>query len=117
MPTSLYEYRKLTEKERKKLAEERKARGFPPHQPPHLVLDLDPAAGLARGPGVTDEDRSSGDRIEREGLSFHETVHATYRIWAERHPERIKVLDASLDPDEVAEAALSEIRSLLAEKA
>ena len=39
MPTSLYEYRKLTEKERKKLVEERKARGFPPHQPPHLALN------------------------------------------------------------------------------
>jgi len=82
-----------------------------------FFLDLDPAAGLARGPGVTDEDRSGGDRIEREELSFHETVRATYRIWAERHPERIKVLDASRSAEEVAEAALSEIRSLLAEKA
>jgi putative transposase len=35
----MYEYRKLTPKQRQKLVEERLARGYPPHQPPHLPLD------------------------------------------------------------------------------
>lgn len=79
-----------------------------------FFLDLDPAAGLARGPGVTAGDPSSGDRIEREGLAFHERVRAGYREWARRHPERIKVLDAAQSPETVAAAALAEIRRLLA---
>ena len=35
----MYEYRKLTLKQRQQLVEERKAKGHPPHQPPHLALD------------------------------------------------------------------------------
>ncbi|HEX6386906.1 MAG TPA: hypothetical protein VF177_19770, partial [Anaerolineae bacterium] len=35
----MYEYRKLTPKERQKLVEERLSRGYPPHRPPHLALD------------------------------------------------------------------------------
>jgi putative transposase len=31
----MYEYRKLTPEERRELIEERRARGFPPHSPPH----------------------------------------------------------------------------------
>jgi len=31
----MYEYRKLTPEERKKVVEERIARGYPPHRPPH----------------------------------------------------------------------------------
>lgn len=33
----MYDYRKLTPSERQKLVEERIARGFPPHQPPHPI--------------------------------------------------------------------------------
>ena len=35
----MYEYRKLTSEQRKQLVEERLSWGYPPHQPPHLVLD------------------------------------------------------------------------------
>ncbi|MEJ2733933.1 MAG: transposase [Anaerolineae bacterium] len=35
----MYEYRKLTPEQRQTLVEERRLRGHPPHQPPHLVLD------------------------------------------------------------------------------
>jgi len=35
----MYEYRKLTPEERRKLIEERKARGLPPHSPPHPCQD------------------------------------------------------------------------------
>ncbi len=35
----MYEYRKLSEKERAELVKERLAKGHPPHQPPHLVRD------------------------------------------------------------------------------
>jgi putative transposase len=35
----MYEYRKLTAEQRQKLVDERQARGYLPHQPPHLALD------------------------------------------------------------------------------
>lgn len=35
----MYEYRKLTPEERRKLVQERVARGYPPHEPPHPVQD------------------------------------------------------------------------------
>lgn len=35
----MYEYRKLTLKQRAELVEQRLARGFPPHEPPHQVRD------------------------------------------------------------------------------
>lgn len=35
----MYEYRKLSLEERKKLVEERRKRGFPLHQPPHLGVN------------------------------------------------------------------------------
>ncbi len=79
-----------------------------------FFLDLDPAQGLARGPGVTAADASGGDRIERESLAFHERVRAAYRELAAQHPERVQVLDAAQPPAAVAAAALSVLRRLLA---
>ena len=35
----MYEYRKLTPAERTELIEHRRARGYPPHSPPHPVRD------------------------------------------------------------------------------
>ena len=37
----MYEYRKLTSEERRKLIEERKSRGLPPHSPPHPRQDAE----------------------------------------------------------------------------
>jgi putative transposase len=35
----MYEYRKLTQEQRAELVQQRRARGFPPHSPPHPVRD------------------------------------------------------------------------------
>jgi putative transposase len=35
----MYEYRKLTPQQRQQLVEERLARGYPPHQPPHPIRE------------------------------------------------------------------------------
>jgi dTMP kinase len=42
------------------------------------------------------------DRIERENGGFREAVGAGFRIVAERFPERVRALDASLPIDEIA---------------
>lgn len=55
-----------------------------------LLLDLDPAVGLAR-----QKDRS---RMEAEALPFHTSVRAGFLALAAQHPERFRVLDAARPP-------------------
>jgi dTMP kinase len=66
---------------------------------PHLtvVLDIDPAVGLARAAG-----QRSPDRIEQESVAFHGRVRAGFCQLAAADPARYLVLDASRDPDELA---------------
>lgn len=57
---------------------------------PHVtvLLDLDPAVGVARVPGGL-------DRLERAGADFHVRTREAYLARAAAHPERIVVVDAS----------------------
>jgi dTMP kinase len=69
---------------------------------PHLtlLLDLPVEAGLARIP------RGAKDRLDRETIAFHQRVHAGYRTMAALEPHRWRGVDASLDPDQVADRVL-----------
>ncbi len=60
-----------------------------------ILLDLSAEEGLRR----KKEEREL-DRMEAEGLRFHRLVAEGYRTLAERSPERIKTVDATL-PKEV----------------
>jgi dTMP kinase len=64
-----------------------------------LLLRLDPAAARRRRGAVP-------DRLEREPDAFFEAVAAAYDRLAEAEPDRFRVIDASLPPDEVVSAAL-----------
>lgn len=67
---------------------------------PHLtfVLDIPVEAGLERaGAG------RRYDRIEAETIDFHRRVRDGYLALAQRHPERIRVIDASGAVETVAE--------------
>jgi dTMP kinase len=58
-----------------------------------IILDLDPKRALGRA--LRDiRRRSRLDRIEAQGLAFHQRVRAGYLAIARRAPERIKVLRA-----------------------
>ncbi|MFN8177870.1 MAG: dTMP kinase [bacterium] len=65
-----------------------------------FYFDVKPAAGLARREG-----RAGGtdslDRIEREGMDFHERVRAAYLDLARRHPRRVRVISAEGGEEEV----------------
>jgi dTMP kinase len=61
-----------------------------------VLLDLDPAAGLARSAG-------SRDRIERQELEFHRTVARAFRALAAEQPDRFLVVDAAAPAEQVAE--------------
>jgi len=63
-----------------------------------FLLDLDPAVGRKR-------QTHAPDRMEQAALDFHRAVREGYRTVAERHPDRVVLLDAGLGPEEVAAAA------------
>ncbi|QIL20988.1 dTMP kinase [Thermomonas sp. HDW16] len=71
-----------------------------------LLLDLGVAHGRERTRGRDLLGGSSPDRIERERDEFFERVREGFLLRAARHPQRIRVLDASPDAERVAEAAL-----------
>lgn len=72
-----------------------------------LLFDIDPELSLQRiNIGET------GDRLEREAMQFHLTVHAAYKELAALYPNRIKVIRANRDIDEIrldVEAILKQI--------
>ena len=61
-----------------------------------LLLDVDPRVGLSRARG-----HGSGDRIEAEGLAFHDAVRGGFLELAATEPARFRVIDASGTPDDV----------------
>ncbi len=67
-----------------------------------LLLRVDPDAAAARGQvRLAAGERDGDDRFEAEGVDFQRRVAAAYDELAERHPARIKVVDASAAPDQV----------------
>lgn len=51
------------------------------------------------------------NRLDEEALSFHEKVHAAFASLHERHPQRIRAIDASVSIEQVQ----ASIQSVLAE--
>jgi dTMP kinase len=72
-----------------------------------LLLDLPVATGRARAAG-----RGEADRIENEADAFFERVRETYRARAAEQPQRFRVIDASLTPSQVLDAAIEATRHL-----
>lgn len=77
---------------------------------PHLtvLLDLDPATGLARAGA-----RSRLDRLEGASREFHEAVRDGFRALAAAEPQRYLVLDASREADEIAADVRAPLAALL----
>lgn len=61
-----------------------------------LVLDIDPAAALARATA------QGADRLEAEGLAFQQRVRKDYLALAKADPTRVRVIDAAGDSELVA---------------
>jgi dTMP kinase len=61
-----------------------------------VLLDLDPAVGLARAGA-----RAAPDRLEAAALEFHEAVRAAFLALAADAPQRYVVLDAGRGADAV----------------
>lgn len=63
-----------------------------------LYLDVDPEVGLARA-----ANRSAKDRIEKEDVSFFNSIRSGYERRLNEHPERIKKIDANQNVTHVIE--------------
>jgi dTMP kinase len=74
---------------------------------PHLtvVLDVDPREGLGRF--------ESRDRIEAEGLEFHDRARQSFLDLAAADPEHYLVLDARHPVDDIAAAIDDRLAPLL----
>jgi dTMP kinase len=66
-----------------------------------LILDIDPTIGLARATAR----RGNEDRFEGKAMAFHTALRAAYLDIARDNHERCVILDATLSPNDLLEAA------------
>jgi dTMP kinase len=70
-----------------------------------FVILLPPAEAAVRRSGEL-------DRIEREGAAFAEDVDRAYREIAGVFPDRVRVVDGTLNPEDIAEIVRGQLRDL-----
>jgi dTMP kinase len=75
-----------------------------------LLLRLHPEVAAER---IAAEGRAA-DRFEGEGMELQRLVAEGYEAMASRHPRRIRVIDASADPDSVHAAVMAEVAGVRA---
>jgi len=73
-----------------------------------LLLDIDPEEGQLR------RNEGAPDRLEMEGSHFQARIRVGYLKLAEQEPDRIKVLPAWRDPEELTKCSMDLIKQLLA---
>jgi dTMP kinase len=76
-----------------------------------LILDIDPEIGLARAAAR----RGTEDRFEGKALAFHTALRTAYLEIATTHSHRCVVLDATLAPDVLLEAAWVHVQKRVAQ--
>jgi dTMP kinase len=74
-----------------------------------LLLDVDPGIGRSRSRARAEP----VDRLEAEQDEFFERIRAAYLRLADLEPERIRKLDAAVEPPQLLQAALGELSDLL----
>ena len=71
-----------------------------------LYLDVDSDTGLRR---IQNHRKQDVDRLDLEGLEFHQRVRHAYLKLAEENPVRIHRIDAKMSLQEVVESSFSAI--------
>ena len=75
-----------------------------------LLLDLPPAVGLAR---ARQRSGLAADRFEAETEAFFARVRAGYLDLARREPQRVRVVDAALELEQVKAQVVRELERLV----
>ncbi len=73
-----------------------------------LLLDLNAETGLLRNKGI-----NKTDRFELEDLGFHKKVRDGYLQIAAKEPERIKLIDASDNIEDIQEKIINIVKSCI----
>lgn len=75
-----------------------------------LLLDVDPEEGIAR---IQRAEEREWNRLDNEAARFHTTVHEAYMTLAEKHPARIKKIDAEKTLEEVIKDCREKVQAYL----
>ncbi len=81
--------------------------GFMPNMT--IFFDIKPELGLAR---IAANDEREVNRLDLEGLAFHQLVYEGYKMQATRYPERI----VSIDANQTIEQVTDEVCQLILDK-
>ena len=73
-----------------------------------LLLRLHPEVAAER---IAAEGRAA-DRFEGEGMELQRRVAEGYEDVLRRHPDRVRVVDAAGDPDQVHAAVIAELQAV-----
>jgi dTMP kinase len=76
-----------------------------------IVLDLDPAIGLARSRQRLSAGAIDEGRFETLDLDFHHRIRQSYLDQAARDPDRHRVIDARGTPEEVRAKTIEAIEA------
>lgn len=77
-----------------------------------ILLDIQPEVGLAR---IMKNRQEEVNRLDLEGLSFHNLVHEGYQIIKEKYANRITLVDGNKSFDEVFDEVYGLIKNKLNE--
>jgi dTMP kinase len=78
-----------------------------------LLFDVPVEEGLRRRGKAAEDEGGELNRLDREGVAFHERVRERYLALAHEEPTRWVVLDATLPPEELAERVWQVVRQRL----
>lgn len=78
-----------------------------------LVFDLPVEKGLERAAARVAHIADHNDRLEEEKIDFHRRVRESFLKIAEREPERVRVLDATLSIEELFEQVKKQVQNVL----
>ena len=82
-----------------------------------ILLDLDPSQVQGRTALAPDNSsqRTERTRFDAESEEFHARVQEGFRALARQHPERIKVVDASRPVQEIHEAIVGLVKTIISD--
>ena len=83
-----------------------------------LLIDIDPAVGLARANTRNEADGKavSEGRFEAENMEFHTRIRQGFLDWAAKNAERFVVVDGSASPDAVFHEAKRAVEAAFARR-